>query len=823
MFVASPILVSTYTHLHEYKAGTNDRSDTLLRHSRIHKQGSDDIRTTKGATSNEAAESRLQEDSPSRNPGGPRAVGTTGTASTDHLTPASYPTRTLLAHEQQGSRPIALNANIQTLSNDSAAYPMTALNTLQNGTYSGTSLDQFQTAPSMLPSPPYADTGSDVVARDNQYGNHDPLETLVFEESLGYSSTHWLLEDDFDFTVFENLGFSSTLHEPHLAHNNEASYQSPHTSSQRPGPRLTVPDLRYIWYIQIHDDEPQAGSGTVTPANKTQGPFDDIDETYRDKLAATLRPPIRDDLLPSIEFLNLCIHLFFTRFNVALPLIHSPTFRSQHSNALLVLSICSAGCLSMASESAARMGSMLFERVNKTILVAPWERNLPRSTDHTWNTIKAAMIGQTYALTSGDPAHRATAAAFHGSMIALARHHKLLSQTPHFKLDEDLNPGQLDKAWRIWARQEELKRVAVLLYIHDAELAALFHHEPIFRHNAGFIPAVCSDELFSAPSAPIWASLFRAEQRGTHLDGIDSRSELDAVSGGERFGIQIPAPRQGLGNQTMFNVYNKLSGIGASVAECRHLDLLSFMMVNKFESDLLTWYASTPTTFKVSENHLRQAATPFSLLPLWHHTFITLCTNLNILELAAGREGSEIAVSTRQYVLSWIASPDSKRCLLHALFLQNLVVSTNIGALVAMHTPRILFSAALCWYCYLMYVPESSSAPSSSTTSLMEGIHEHLNSLPELQLLREGTGQASANFYPVPQILEDSITGLPKILAANSAEIKANTLCVIESILRRLGSCGISLRFADIIQVFISGAMDKTSHDEKVDRLGRLS
>ncbi len=307
----------------------------------------------------------------------------------------------------------------------------------------------------MLPSPPYIDSGASIVPGNRHFGVHDPLEAPLLAEPLGYSSTHWLLEDDFDFTVFEHLGFSSGMHESHLTHTDGTAEQVPRELSEHRGQRPAISDLRHIWYIQIHDDEREAGSGTVTPATKTVGSLDDIDETYRAKLAVTLRPPIRDDPLPSIEFLNLCIHLFFTRFNVALPLVHSPTFRPQHSNALLVLSICSAGCLSMASETSARIGAMLFERVNKAILVAPWERSLPRSNDHTWNVVKASMIGQTYALTSGDPAHRATAAAYHGSMIALARHHKLLNPSPEFSLDDDLNSEQLNKAWRTWARQEK--------------------------------------------------------------------------------------------------------------------------------------------------------------------------------------------------------------------------------------------------------------------------------------------------------------------------------------------------------------------------------
>ena len=282
-----------------------------------------------------------------------------------------------------------------------------------------------------------------------------------------------------------------------------------------------------------------------------------------------------------------------------------------------------------------------------------------------------------------------------------------------------------------------------------------------------------------------------------------------------------PASLRGLSDHSMFNIYNNLSGIAACICECRYLDLLSPMMVNKFESDLLTWYSSTPKAFKAPREQLKQSGFPFNLLPFWHYSFITLSTDLNLLELAVGREGTEVASSTREYVLSWIASPESRRCLLHALFLQKLMVTTHLGALLAFNTPRILFSAALCWYCYMLYLPESQSATALSTPSLLDGILEPSAFFPEIQLLRDGKSTKSANFYPVPHMLNETLATLPKILVANPAEMKAETLCVIECILRRVGTVGISIRFANIVQAFISGANDKVGVDENMYWGGR--
>ncbi|KIX96895.1 uncharacterized protein Z520_07615 [Fonsecaea multimorphosa CBS 102226] len=709
---------------------------------------------------------------------------------------------------------------------DIVGNPVGAMQTLGESLQPAETFSQSQMTATMLPTPAISGGDATLNSQSNQFSVGGSLETHPFGEQLSDAhSGQWLLEDDFDFTIFEHMGFSSTLPEPQLMHLDDNFSSPPLQKTENSKFRPAVLDLRRIWYVQVSGmaNESDPDSGSVTPGEISPTSLDNIDETYRMKMANKLRPVLRDEPLPSIDFMNLCIHLFFTRFNVALPLIHSPTFRPTHSNALLVLSICSAGCLSLGSDMSAKTGSMLFERVNKAILVAPWERALPRTTDQTWNIVKASMIGQTYALLSGDPAHRATAAAYHGSLIALARHHKLFNPAPPFHLPDDLSAEALDKAWRTWVRQEELRRIAVLLYIHDAEIAALFHHEPVFRHNAGHIPTVSSSELFCAPSAPTWASLLRAEQREMHFATSNYRTEISTSFNVGQGGVQSDSEpttplHPGLKYRNILNVYNGLSGISASICECRHLNLLSFNTVSKFESALLTWYASTPKDFKMSYDPSLQMEAPFSLLPLWHYNFLALSTDLNILEIAIGKEGSEVSPLIRESVLSWITSLDSKRCLLHALFLQNLIVSTNMGALVAIHTPRILFSAAICWYCYMLYLPESSSASVSWASSFPDGMFEPLNSLPEIQLLREGKSMDSTNIYPVPHILDATIAALPKILAANIAEMKANTICVIESTLRRLGTAGISLRFADIIQVFISGEKDSFRADQQAIR-----
>lgn len=459
-----------------------------------------------------------------------------------------------------------------------------------------------------------------------------------------------------------------------------------------------------------------------------------------------------------------------------------------------------------------KAGAMLFERVNKAILAATWDRNPSPRPENVRNVLKTSMIGQTFALLSGNPSHLLTAAAFHGSLISVARHSKLFQDTPTIELGEDLTPEELNDTWRRWARDEELKRIALVLFIHDAEISALFHHDPILRHNVRSLPTASSAELFSAPTATIWATRYKAEQRDrlrqANQLSTGSFTEKEADSDVSNADLQTPLtawPAQ----DHMLNIYTRLSGISPSIIEARHMGCLTRPHAQKLESDLVSWYISVPGPFRELGTTSMQPEAPFTMLPLWHYSFIQLTADLDTLELAIGREGATISDSTRSYALSWVASPDSKRCLLHALLLQNLMTAVNMGSFFPIHTARILFSAAVCWYCYMLYLPYVEAEEHEWTFSVCSD--PSLESYPEVRLLREGDNPTSPTFTLTMGSCNDAISDLDRILSANPAEVKAGTLCVLEGILRKLGTGGIARALADIVQVFISGEIDKSN------------
>ena len=246
----------------------------------------------------------------------------------------------------------------------------------------------------------------------------------------------------------------------------------------------------------------------------------------------------------------------------------------------------------------------------------------------------------------------------------------------------------------------------------------------------------------------------------------------------------------------------RLSGIAATIFEHRCLNMSFTEHVPRFEDHLTEWFNSGEHCRCHQGPQLdTQLDLSFCLTPLWHHSFITLHANLDLLEHAIGRDGSYISDAALDYVRSWVASPASKRCLLHALLIQNLSLSTTLNSAVALHTPRILFAAALCWQCYIAYSPWLSSYIARDASSSEKELSEYLMELPEVRLLGQNRDHSGCA-QNMPKV-EDTVSELWNILRSTPAEMNVRTVCVLESTLRRLPTGGISQRFADIIQACI--------------------
>jgi hypothetical protein len=340
-----------------------------------------------------------------------------------------------------------------------------------------------------------------------------------------------------------------------------------------------------------------------------------------------------------------------------------------------------------------------------------------------------------------------------------------LAAIPQIK---NLADSELETAWRLWVRREEIRRfdleywyialyadiycrVCAGLRIHDGEMSALLRYKPLLRSVASKPPLLSSNRAFSASSAVEWASVLQTE----------------ASFGDMRY------PRNDRqGEIESFSEYVILEGHGISIAEDRLHGRLDDTAINSYQEALIHWYSIH------GQNDSEEQPGQICLLILWHWVYMSLLVDFDQLEQAIGRDGPEAAKRAIDYVSTWIPSPDSTRCVLHALLPQGQCQSLRFGKDHALHVPRTLFCAVVAWYCYLQYGPTDSAA------LLFENLPSHF---PEVAIL-----------VPTSQRHLSEITCLSWRQGEMFA-VKAMTLCEIGESLQRISHWGIASEFAKIV------------------------
>ncbi|GKZ31914.1 hypothetical protein AbraIFM66950_000874 [Aspergillus brasiliensis] len=476
-----------------------------------------------------------------------------------------------------------------------------------------------------------------------------------------------------------------------------------------------------------------------------------VDERYRQNLSERLQYRVPSDPLPSTDFLNMCIQMYFARFNPIFPVVHAPTFRPSTENALLLLSICSVGSLFLGSRNGISCGTRIFETLNKAIL-ASWESYITKGEPEIRSMSQAALIGQVFGYLSGvgkKPRHLLLIQAFHGTIITWIRTNRVLrshQSTPEIEREKiERDP---EEAWTNWAVKEEQRRLIAGLVILDSEFSDLFSSEPCMRRQS-LKSSISDDELWTAPTAADWSrSLTR--QQSAHMHG------------------------NSMVKQNNFREYFSLEEIGGSVCDARTSD----------DSPALQFLQNVLEEFYCNNiAHRGSSASPdiFCLRALWHVTFLSTLVDFDRLELVVGREGHKESQRHVSFARTWANSPDGCRCAVHAAMVFRCLESLPIAREPPIHTPRSLHRAILVLYCYLQFRVISD---------------------------RIDVTQHPLNFSE----LKDAGVNCEKLLAEingpsmwGTKPMHSSMLCHFIDLLRRLGHWGLARQQATMWEVIVYG------------------
>ncbi|KAK0125790.1 hypothetical protein ONS95_007422 [Cadophora gregata] len=334
-----------------------------------------------------------------------------------------------------------------------------------------------------------------------------------------------------------------------------------------------------------------------------------------------------------------------------------------------------------------------------------------------------------------------------------ARREGMFETRPGMKPPEFSSEEELDFAWREWARQEQLRRIVLALHIHDAELSFLYHRDSLLKHRRSQNETLQTSLAFNATTAQDWEACLRTAEE-SQADSRDLHHQSPSDS---------------------FAAYIKLEAIGVLITEDRRQECLETTCKN-YEDSLLSWHQS------FTRNQQFDKSDEFSLIPLWHWTFMNLLVDLDLIESAIGRDGPERGYEALEYVTNWVSTKDAARCMMHAFLLQKRLEVLKSDDSPAIHVPRITFAAAIVSYCYIAYGPGHDPLNGSSTLFDM--------AVPELRALRTDAKQLTC----ISRLTWNRNT---------TSSVTAATLCVLNGLLERMSVWGLAGRFASIVSRLI--------------------
>jgi hypothetical protein len=569
----------------------------------------------------------------------------------------------------------------------------------------------------------------------------------------------WFLEDDFDVSALDS-SITSAISEwaqiPHLfpPSNHYTRANSVFNPVQSPIPEVeasntTGDTVKRKWFTHMSPFDERRPVQEFSAAGSSRSGQMNANESYRAGLCQKLHQPMEDEALPTLEQLNLFAKLYFHRFHPLLPIIHTPSFRPTAENSLLFLSICSIGSLFVGSSRAVAQGSRLFERLNKAIL-ASWESYLSQSRPDALSMVQAAILGQTYAILAGKPKFLVLADVLHGTVAAWAREANRLGALCG-PSEDIINSADIESSWHRWIDSEQSARVQAALNIHDAELAALFHHQPIRSHLFRQFPRLASDKLFSAPTASKWAVVFRQSLK-FQSESLP-HTQLSTP----------PGPFPLTGHSSRFTAYGILEGISARLIDAKLSGEFDHIVCQDTSNHLIQWWQ----TYNTPDQD------PFYLPVLWHAIFIRLYADMDLLEQAVGRDGRILALKASTPTREWACSLNASRSLVHASLIARYLERMSISAEPAIHVPRALFSAALIYLCVAQFAPNKV-------------INVEAFASPELKLLGDGAAHGAC-FPEHAQSSEDSMV------------TNFDQLYGMIDLLQRGGRWGISQAFASVL------------------------
>ncbi|KAK8192566.1 hypothetical protein M8818_007736 [Zalaria obscura] len=405
-------------------------------------------------------------------------------------------------------------------------------------------------------------------------------------------------------------------------------------------------------------------------------------------------------------FLDECLHMFFERFIPTFPVLHRATFVFRECTHPLLLNAIALGSLYMGPKDAVAKGEALW-RLSHTAIATSWQTMIKHRGPHDSckgiQLVMTALLGQVYASLSRNRGLRTTSQIFHALGFYWARHCGMFDIDTGTGSDIpaiDATPQEKEQIWHRWVAREIQRRILLAHYILDGQIAQVSGDPTSVRHAANQLLLPSSEAAFAAETAEEWVQIMHTSSTLTTTFKDVFRSLFPRTT------LSTPALTQ----YSALSCRVILEGLQSLVSECDENDNAAIGVPTRGE--IRRALAQFHTVITANQNIQNTAVETLEILLRWHAICLDAATDSTRLarhlcaryamtqHIYGGGRGvaSSTSLGTSSSsaldLAAWCSTPDARRCLLHAVAIQDIVEDLPRGRAHAIHMPTSLFAAA---------------------------------------------------------------------------------------------------------------------------------
>ncbi|RSL90020.1 hypothetical protein CEP51_000937 [Fusarium floridanum] len=298
-------------------------------------------------------------------------------------------------------------------------------------------------------------------------------------------------------------------------------------------------------------------------------------------------------------------------------------------------------------------------------------------------------------------------------------------------------PSDSGGLWKAWARVESIKRLIFCFTWLDMAYARLMKTAGVIDIDKMELHLPCDDELFDGSTTS--ASFLHAIQQGKQLTmprinmrniHATSPSTLNNNSAQillRALYLKVMATRSRLMEKTPHPEPRQVSPIEAFAMDSKAKSLLSDVLL----------LPATHGSILSGRNRMNALG--------WNYLCITLTADIDLLEIASGRDGLGAASAALVRVVEWSQSTSARRAVLHAAQVFDILDSSRIRESHLTRPDLVLFVSALVISQYVL-VCNHNNAPLGGPT------FELLQDIDWAKIRDEGLGAVTGFLLPSPPL-----------------------------------------------------------------------